>query len=133
MTLEARRVLVVEDAARIREILEFFLRRLGYIVECAPDGEVAAEMLRERGYDLVVTDFMMPKLTGVQLIKRMRESGDTTPVLLISGTVAAAALAAARRFGAVEVLAKPFAKDELIEKVEMLLAFQHGPGGDRAS
>ncbi len=133
MTLEARRILVAEDAPQIREIIEFFLRRLGFIVESAPDGEAAANLLAERGYDLVVTDFMMPKLSGVQLVKTMRERGDTTPVLLLSGTVKAAALAAARKYGAVEVMTKPFQKDELIRTVEMLVSFQHGPGGDRAS
>lgn len=133
MTLEARRVLVAEDAPRIREILDYFLRRVGYIVESVADGETASLRLRECGYDLVVTDFMMPRLTGVQLIKRMRERGDTTPVLLISGTVTSAALAAARKYGAVDVLEKPFQREELVGKVEMLLAFQHGPGGDLAS
>lgn len=133
MTLEARRILIAEDTPRIRAILEFFLRRTGFIVDSAADGESAMHMLGERTYDLVVTDFMMPKLTGVQLIEHMRERGDTTPVLLISGTVRAAALMAARRFGAVEVMEKPFEKEELIRKVEMLVAFQHGPGHDRAS
>lgn len=133
MALEARRILVAEDAPQIRDILEFFLRRVGFIVESAADGEAASHMLEQRGYDLVVTDFMMPKLSGVQLIKRMRDRGDTTPVLLLSGTVRAAALAAARRYGAVEVMEKPFEKEDLVRRVEMLVSFQHGSGGDRAS
>ncbi len=132
MTLEARRILVAEDSPQIRDIIEFFLRRNGFIVECATDGEMASRMLNERGYDLLVTDFMMPGLSGVQLVKAMRERGDTTPVLLLSGTVKAVALAAARKFGGVEVMEKPFNRDELVEKVEMLVTFHPGPGGDRA-
>ncbi len=133
MALEARRILVAEDVPHIREILGVFLSRTGYIVESAPDGEAAARMLEERGYDLVVSDFMMPKLTGVQLIKLMRERGDHTPVLLLSGTVREAALQAARKYGAVDVLEKPFQRDELVRRVERLVTFQSGSGGDRAS
>jgi DNA-binding response OmpR family regulator len=133
MALEARRVLVVEDVPHIREIVTVFLRRTGYLVESAEDGHTASMMLIDRGYDLVVTDFMMPRLTGVQLIKWMRDRNDTTPVLLMSGTVPEAALAAARKYGAVEVMEKPFERDDLVERVERLITFQRSGGGDRAS
>lgn len=131
MALGARLILLAEDTTPIRNILEYSLRRAGYLVECVSDGEAADRVLQQTGFELVITDFMMPKLTGVQLIRRMRQRGDTTPVLLISGTVGAAALSAARRYGAVEVLEKPFKLRDVKEKVDRMLLFS-GPGGHRA-
>jgi DNA-binding response OmpR family regulator len=132
MTLQRRKVLVVEDEHRIREILEFLLRRAGFVVEGVGDGQAALDRLEIEPFDLVVTDFVMPRVPGIGVIRRLRARGNTTPVLLLSATVTAAALNAARRYGAVEVLAKPFSIDEFRERVEALLAFQ-GSNGGRAS
>lgn len=130
--LQTRKILVVEDEARIREILEFMLRRAGYVVHGESDGKAALERLLSESYDLVVTDFVMPHLSGVQLIKALRARGSSLPFLLLSATVTASALHAARRYGAVEVLEKPFSMADLRAKVEELLAFQ-GETGGRAS
>jgi DNA-binding response OmpR family regulator len=132
--LQSRKVLVVEDEPRIREVLEFFLRRAGFVVHGESNGQAALDRLLAERYDLVVTDFVMPGLSGVQIIKALRARGSSLPVLLLSATVTKSALHAARRYGAVEVLEKPFSMVDLRAKVEELLIFQQGVAkGGRAS
>lgn len=126
MSLQILRVLVVEDEPRIRAILEFFLRRRGFHVHAVSNGAEALDALDAEDFDLAVTDFVMPRVSGLQLIKRVRESGRSLPFVLLSATVTAAALKAARRWGAVEVMPKPFSWSEFDEAVDRLLVFQIG-------
>ena len=80
------RILVVEDDPDVRLALQAMLEALGHATEAAEDGQAALEVLAaDPGVALVVTDFQMPRLTGAELIRTMRQRGDHRPVVLLSG------------------------------------------------
>jgi CheY-like chemotaxis protein len=80
-------LLVVEDAPAIADVLHGYLTLAGYRVTSAPDGVSALARIAESTPDLVVTDVLMPNLSGTELVRRLRESSDhcRTPVLLFTG------------------------------------------------
>lgn len=111
----ATAVLVVDDDPAIRRLVEYVLAGSGFVVRVAADGQEALEALRREPPDLVVSDVAMPRLDGVELIRRLRAQGDTTPVLLCS---------AAERVdvpAGVPFIAKPFALDRLLDAVHAAL------------
>ena len=77
-------VLVVEDNAGLRRLIGIHLRRAGYEVSEAADGQAALDLLEHNRVHLIITDVMMPRLDGCGLIRELRESGDTTPVLMVT-------------------------------------------------
>src|ERR1041384_1733332 len=79
------RILVVDDDENIRSINALALKGAGYHVEATEDGEAAWHSLQKKRYDLVVTDNNMPKLSGVGLIMRMRDSRINLPVVMATG------------------------------------------------
>jgi DNA-binding response OmpR family regulator len=83
----AGRILVIDDEAGIREILTDVLRTNGYAAQCAEDGEAGWAALEAQSFDLVITDHEMPRLTGADLLRRMRANHlhRHLPVILISG------------------------------------------------
>ncbi len=118
------RVLVADDSETVLLMLERRLEMSGYEVLTARDGEEVLEMLeRHRDGaepDLILLDAMMPKLSGVDALKRLRESGHRMPVLMISAHLDAQQPDRMREIGADGVVAKPFEWDVLIERIEEL-------------
>jgi DNA-binding response OmpR family regulator len=82
-----RRLLVLEDDRSIRETSVAMLQRAGFVVDSAEDGEAGWEEMCKRPYDLVVTDHDMPRLTGFDLLCRMRAAGINWPVVLVTGSM----------------------------------------------
>jgi len=80
-----RRVLVVDDDPDMRHLIFHLLRADGYRVVCAEDGQAGWEALCESGFDAMITDHDMPRLTGLGLIRRVRAGPSRLPVILISG------------------------------------------------
>jgi DNA-binding NtrC family response regulator len=107
------RVLVVDDEARMAELMAAALGRAGHACEVCTSGAAALEALEERGADVVVTDWKMPDQDGVSLMKAVHARRPGLPVILVTahGTVPAAV--AAMREGAFDYLTKPFDNDEL--------------------
>lgn len=116
------RILVVDDVPGIREILVAVFDRAGYYVTAAEDGEMAWEALRADSYDLLITDHEMPRLTGTELLRRVRASAIRLPVILISGRIPYEEddLGELTRNGM--IMAKPLSFNELLENVRNLLA-----------
>ncbi len=111
-----RRVLVCDDSRTVREALARMLANDGYVVDQAADGEEAWRMLAEVPYDLVVSDMEMPRLSGAELVTRVRERHPGLPVVAIS------ARAGRERAGEADAfLAKPVARRELLARVAELL------------
>ena len=77
-------ILVVEDNAGLRRLIGIHLRRAGYEVSEAADGQAALDLLEHSRAHLIITDVMMPRLDGYGLIRELREAGDTTPVLMVT-------------------------------------------------
>jgi len=107
------RILIVDDEARMAEVVAAALRRAGHDCETCATGEDALAALEARGADVVVTDWRMPGMDGVELLRRIRARWSGLPVILLTahGTVPSAV--AAMRDGAFDYVTKPFDNDEL--------------------
>ena len=115
------RLLLVEDSPRLRETIALGLRKAGYAVDVSGDGEDALWRARDAGYDLVILDVMLPKLDGLSVLRKLRASGSATHVLMLTVKDQVNDRVAGLRAGADDYLAKPFAFDELLARVEALV------------
>jgi two-component system, OmpR family, phosphate regulon response regulator OmpR len=108
------RVLVVDDEPDVLDLCREVLSRLGYEVDCAPDGETALRKITTDPVDLLVVGYQMPGLTGGEVICRARLTNPEIRSILMTGTHTREAIAAALDVGVNGVLGKPFSPDELI-------------------
>jgi two-component system NtrC family response regulator len=110
-------ILVVDDEGAQLELVGGFLRKRGFEVALAPDGQEALARVRREPFDLVLTDQKMPELSGLQLLEAVRALNPETPVIIMTayGTIETAV--AAIRAGATDYLTKPLDLDELLHRV----------------
>jgi DNA-binding NtrC family response regulator len=115
------RILVVDDDRAMCQLLIDLLREDGYEADVAYDGESALEKCRTTRFDLAITDLMMPKMRGIELVQRLREIDASALVLLITafGTIENAV--EAMRAGAFHYVTKPFHNDEILIQVKRAL------------
>ncbi len=119
----AARILIVDDE---RELLTAFSRMLtgeSYDVETASSAELALELLDKGSFDLVLTDLSMPRMDGLDMLTRMRQRGDATPTLVISGTGTVEHAVRAIKLGALDFLEKPIHRERLILTVQNALRY----------
>jgi two-component system response regulator MprA len=114
------RVLVIEDEERIRQFLQRGLTFEGYRVDAAPDGQTGLNMARENPPDLVVLDWMLPGIDGIEVCRRLRAAGPT-PILMLTAKDSVADRVQGLDAGADDYLVKPFAFDELMARLRALL------------
>jgi EAL domain-containing protein (putative c-di-GMP-specific phosphodiesterase class I) len=117
----AARVLVVDDQAEMRRLMQRMLSSAGYEVCCASDGEEALRLLEVEGVDLVVTDIAMPKADGLTVLRKIRERNDELPVVLVAGEPTTESAIRAVRYRATEYLTKPFDPETLVDAVRRAL------------
>jgi two-component system response regulator MprA len=115
------RVLVVDDEPAVRESLERVLRHEGFEVEMAADGREAIRRMATSRPDAVLLDVLMPLLDGLEVCRRMRDTGDRTPVLMLTARDAVDDRIAGLEAGADDYLPKPFALEELLARLQALL------------
>src|SRR5919106_101350 len=123
------RILVVDDEPAVREAVERALRLEGHDVALAADGGQALDALDQWPPDAVVLDVLMPRVDGLEACRRMRLSGDRTPVLMLTARDAVRDRVAGLDAGADDYLVKPFALEELLARVRALLR-RASPEGD---
>ena len=127
--LPPRRILLVDDDSGIRQLYADVLVRSGYRVDTAEDGASGWRALNTSRYDLLITDNTMPRVTGLDLIKKLRSEDMTLSVILASGTVPTEELNRCPWLQLDAVLPKPFSIDELLETVRAVLrANDSAPG-----
>jgi DNA-binding response OmpR family regulator len=114
------RMLVVEDEAPIADFLVRGLKEQGYAVDLATDGLEALELLTIVTPDVVVLDIMLPGIDGLEVCRRLRQSGSTTPVLMLTARDAVEDRVRGLDTGADDYLVKPFAVSELMARVRAL-------------
>jgi two-component system response regulator MprA len=121
--LSGPRILVVDDERALRESLRRALALEGYEVELATDGEDALHRLRAGAVapDAILLDVLMPGLDGLEVARRLREAGDTTPILMLTARAEVDDRVAGLDAGADDYVVKPFALDELFARVRALL------------
>lgn len=115
------RILIAEDEKSLNRILTKQLKAAGYSVDCAFDGEEADDFLFSGEYDAAVFDIMMPKLDGISLVKKMRSRGDSTPVLFLTARDSIEDRVTGLDIGADDYLVKPFAIEELLARLRVML------------
>jgi two-component system, OmpR family, response regulator MprA len=115
------RVLVVDDEPAVRRALERALRLENYDVELASDGEEALDALATRPADVVILDILMPRLDGLEVARRLRQSGDRTPILMLTARDGVDDRVTGLDVGADDYLVKPFALRELQARLRALL------------
>ena len=114
------RILVVDDEAAIRETVGYALRGEGYEVSDAADGEEALEVARRNGFDVLILDLMLPKLSGVEVCRRLRAESDV-PILLLTAKDAEVDRVLGLEAGADDYVTKPFSMAELVSRVRAIL------------
>jgi two-component system, OmpR family, alkaline phosphatase synthesis response regulator PhoP len=114
-------VAIVEDDAAIAEGLSLNLKLQGYRTEVAGDGELALERIDVVTPDLVLLDISLPKLSGIDVLERLRNSGNHVPVIVLSARQDEFDKVAALRLGADDYVTKPFALAELLARVAAVL------------
>lgn len=117
------KILVVDDFQTMRRIIRNYLRQLGFNnVEEAEDGDVALAKLQEASFDFVITDWNMPKMTGIDLLKEIRSQNDfrNIPVLIITAEAEKENVVQAAQAGVNDYIVKPFTPEVLQAKIERI-------------
>jgi two-component system, NtrC family, response regulator PilR len=107
------RILVVDDEESIREFLEIMLKKEGYEVTIAEDGAKAKEVLSKKTFDMVISDLQMPNVTGIELLKYVKESYPDLVFMMITAFGTTENAVEAMKMGAYDYLTKPFKIDEV--------------------
>jgi DNA-binding response OmpR family regulator len=115
------RVLVVEDYAVLRDSLAKGLRDSGYAVDATGEGSEGLWYAENHPYDVIVLDLMLPVMSGLDVLKRLRATGNTTPVLVLTAKDAIADRVAGLDHGADDYMVKPFAFEELLARLRVLV------------
>jgi two-component system response regulator HydG len=121
-SLQKESILVVDDSAATLEVLQRNLTAAGYRVFTASGVSQAIEILNEAELDLVITDLKMPKVSGMDLIRHIRDNFKNTDVMMITGYPSIEGAVEAVKTGAQEFLPKPFTDDELLSAVKRVLS-----------
>ncbi len=115
------RILIAEDERSLNRILKKQLTAAGYSVDSTFDGEEAYDLLTATEYDAAVLDIMMPKKDGISLVKKLRAEGNNVPVLFLTARDSIDDRVEGLDIGADDYLVKPFAFEELLARVRVLL------------
>jgi len=115
------RLLIVEDEAALARQLSTALGDAGYVVDCAADGERADFLAQTEQYDLVVLDLGLPRIDGLTLLRRWRDSGLATPVLVLTARGGWHDKVQGIDAGADDYVAKPFRMEEVLARLRALL------------
>ncbi|MEO8351041.1 MAG: response regulator transcription factor [Chthoniobacteraceae bacterium] len=120
------RILFVEDSESLRGSVRRALKHAGYAVDVAADGEEGMEAAEMNRYDVIVLDVMMPKLSGLEMLARLRAAGSAAPILLLTARDTVADRVRGLGAGADDYLIKPFAMEELLARVAALCRRGYG-------
>ena len=114
-------ILIVEDEAELSENLRSVLEGENYTVETCNNGEQALDKIWNETHDLILLDIMLPKLNGLEVLQSTRDSGITTPVLMLTAKGDVTDKVQGLNLGADDYLAKPFSLSELLARIRALL------------
>jgi DNA-binding response OmpR family regulator len=128
-TNSPQRILVVDDESGIRQLSARVLIHSGYHVDAVEDGAAAWEALQNKAFNLLITDNDMPKLTGVELVKKLRSARMALPVIMVTGKLPARELIQNPSLQLAALLPKPFSIDELLKTVRVVLRATDNPAG----
>lgn len=133
--MTSHHVLVVEDEQEIRELLQYSIGRAGYTVSTVPDAESALDQLTSESPDLILIDWMLPRMSGIELARRIRHDHYTKDVPLIMLTARGEEVDKLKSFdaGVDDYVTKPFSPRELNARIKALLRRAGDAGGSQLS
>lgn len=114
------RILVVEDEKSLNKVITKRLENAGYSVDSCFNGEDALHFASVGEFDAIVMDIMMPKINGIEVVKRLRARNDVTPVIFLTAKDSVADKVAGLDAGAEDYLVKPFAFEELLARIRVM-------------
>lgn len=120
------RILVVEDERDLNRVITKHLKKNNYSADSCFNGEEALDFVSYSEYDLIITDIMMPKVDGYEFIKRLRDSGKSTPVIMLTARDSLSDKIFGLDSGADDYIVKPFEFDELLARIRVLLRRNYG-------
>lgn len=115
------KILVVEDEKDLNRVITKHLKKNNYSVDSCFDGEQALDYVLYGEYDLIITDIMMPKIDGYELIKQLRVKGNSTPVIMLTAKDSLDDKILGLDSGADDYIVKPFEFDELLARIRVLM------------
>ncbi len=116
------RILIVEDEVRLAENIAGSLREMaGYAIDMANDGEEGLFLAESNPYDLILLDLMLPRMSGLQVLEKLRGGGQSTPVLVLTARDEKESIIALLNAGADDYLTKPFDLGELLARTKALI------------
>lgn len=127
------RLVVVDDEPNIRELLSTSLRFAGFEVYAAADGTSALKLVREVEPDLVVLDVMLPDMDGFTVTRRMRATGQHTPVLFLTARDDTQDKVTGLTVGGDDYVTKPFSLEEVVARIRAVLRRTHAEPGHRGA
>src|SRR5271169_5385805 len=114
-------ILLVEDEQALRAILSDRLRSEGYIVDSAADGQEGFDKAANQPFDLIILDVMLPRRSGLDVCRDIRQAGMATPILILTVRNETVDKVVGLRLGADDYMTKPFEAAELVARIEALL------------
>ena len=119
----SKKVLVIEDEKDIQELLEHYLRREGFQVQSAGDGEAGLRKVKQEKFDMILLDLMLPRMDGLEVCRILRSQPSTAPIPLIMVTAKGEEVdrVVGLELGADDYITKPFSPRELVARVKALL------------
>ena len=120
-------VLIVEDEPHLRDALRLILEDRGFSVATAATGGAGVELARRGGFRLVITDLRLPDMTGLDVLRAVRETNPRAALILTTSYGSPEIFAEARRLGAAAILDKPFSPAQLLHMIDATLDGR-GPG-----
>ena len=124
----AERILLVEDEEKLARMVELELKYEGYEVEKAPDGRRGLELALSGAFDLVLLDIMLPQLSGMEVLRRLRKDSQV-PVIMLTARDSVVDKVSGLDSGADDYVTKPFAIEELLARIRAALRSKNGQGG----
>ena len=117
-----KKILIIDDEKSIRNTFKIFIENAGYLTATSPSADDAYDKILKGDYDLIITDCIMPKTSGLELLRNLRNANILTPVIIMTGEPTSENQALAFEIKASAYLAKPIGKSTLLETVENILS-----------
>ena len=125
------KILLAEDEIDLNNVITRYLKKNGYSVDSVLDGEEALDYLEYGEYDLVILDIMMPKVDGFEVIKKLRDKGNHTSVLMLTARDSADDKVKGLDLGADDYIVKPFDFNELMARIRAVVRRKYGNSSNK--
>jgi two-component system alkaline phosphatase synthesis response regulator PhoP len=123
-------VLVIEDEQTLSRLLMYNLAQEGYNVQHVDHGTVGLQRAMDEAFDLIILDIMLPGMNGFEVLTKLRQRGNKTPVIILTARNAEADVVSGLKLGADDYIAKPFGVAELLARVSAVMRRSHSDEGE---